>query len=160
MDDEEIIPPKMLGELSLLFMQHNALRNSKELQLQIIEWAKKLLTESRKEWSDMHTTLLDAVIQTDRKNEARRKSKERDKKYAPFREYFKKIQQEKYLRVLHSGGKLTANGFVEWFLKNKAQNIEIPYVKQNQNNKLRQLAQQNNREFKKLLHAKANFSLL
>lgn len=44
MDDEEIIPPKMLGELSLLFMQHNALRNSKELQLQIIEWAKKLLT--------------------------------------------------------------------------------------------------------------------
>ena len=108
----------------------------------------------------MHTTLLDAVIQTDRKNEARRKSKERDKKYAPFREYFKKIQQEKYLRVLHSGGKLTANGFVEWFLKNKAQNIEIPYVKQNQKNKLRQLAHQNNREFKKLLHAKANFSLL
>lgn len=43
MDDEEIIPPKMLGELSLLFMQHKALRNSKELQLQIIEWAKKLL---------------------------------------------------------------------------------------------------------------------
>ena len=46
-------------------------------------------------------------------------------------------------------GKLTANGFVEWFLKNKAQNIEIPYIKQNQKNKLRQLAQQNNREFKK-----------
>ena len=57
-------------------------------------------------------------------------------------------------------GKLTANGFVEWFLKNKAQNIEIPYVKQNQKNKLRQLAQQNNREFKKLLQAKADFSLL
>ncbi len=70
MDDEEIIPPKMLGELSLLFMQQNALRNSKDLQLQIIEWAKKLLAESRKEWSDMHNTLLDAVIQTDRKNEA------------------------------------------------------------------------------------------
>lgn len=160
MDDEEIIPPKMLGELSLLFMQQNALHNSKDLQLQIIEWAKKLLAESRKEWSDMHTTLLDAVIQTDRRTEARRKCKERDKKYAPFREYFKKIQQEKYLRVLHSDGKLTANGFVEWFLKNKAQNIEIPYVKQNQKNKLRQLAQQNNREFKKLLQAKANFSLL
>lgn len=44
MDDEEIIPPKMLGELSLLFMQQNALRNSKDLQPQIIEWAKKLLT--------------------------------------------------------------------------------------------------------------------
>lgn len=149
MDDEEIIPPQMLGELKLLFIQHEALRNSKDLQLQIIEWAKKLLTESRKEWSDMHTTLLDAVIQTDRRAEAQRKSKERDKKYASFREYFKKLQQEKYLLAQSSGGKLTANGFVEWFLKNKAQNIEIPYVKQNQKNKLRQLAQQNNREFKK-----------
>ena len=75
MDDEEIIPPKMLREFSLLFIQHNALRNSKGLQLQIIEWVKKLLAESRKEWSDMHTTLLDAVIQTDRKNEARKKAK-------------------------------------------------------------------------------------
>ncbi|HBO50155.1 MAG TPA: hypothetical protein DD619_05180 [Alphaproteobacteria bacterium] len=149
MDDEEIIPPQMLGELKLLFIQHKALRNSKELQLQIIEWAKRLLVESRKEWSDMHTSLLDAVIQTDRRAEAQRKSKERDKKYAPFREYFKKLQQEKYLLAQNSGGKLTANGFVEWFLKNKAQNIEIPYVKQNQKNKLRQLAQQNNREFKK-----------
>ena len=149
MNDEEIIPPQMLGELNLLFIQHKALRNSKELQLQIIEWAKRLLAESRKEWSDIHTTLLDAVIQTDIRAEAQKRSKERDKKYAPFREYFKKMQQEKYLRVLHSGGKLTANGFVEWFLKNKAQDIEIPYVKQNQKNKLRQLAQQNNREFKK-----------
>lgn len=43
MDDEEIIPPQMLKELNLLFIQHKALRNSKELQLQIIAWAKKLL---------------------------------------------------------------------------------------------------------------------
>ena len=33
--------------------------------------------------------------------------------------------------------------------------IPIPYVEQNQKNKLRQLAQANNREFKKLLHDKA-----
>ena len=157
MNDEEIIPTQMLRELNLLFIQHEALRNNKELQLQIIAWAKRLLTESRKEWSDMHTTLLDAVIKTDRRAEAQRRSKERDKKYAPFREYFKKIQQEKYLQTSQNGGKLTANGFVEWFLKNKAQTIEIPYVKQNQKNKLRQLAQQNNREFKKLLPAKADF---
>lgn len=149
MDDEEIIPPQMLRELNLLFIQHKALHNSKELQLQIIEWAKRLLAESRKEWNGMHTTLLDAVIQTDRRAEAQRRSKERDKKYAPFREYFKKLQQEKYLLAQHNGNKLTANGYVEWFLKNKAQDVEIPYVKQNQKNKLRQLAQQNNREFKK-----------
>lgn len=49
------------------------------------------------------------------------------------------------------GSKLTANSFVEWFLRNKSQDIEIPYVKQNQKNKLRQLAQQNNREFRKTL---------
>ena len=53
---------------------------------------------------------------------------------------------------------LTANSFVEWFLKNKPQHIEIPYIKQNQKNKLKQLAQANNREFKKLLHAKVLFS--
>lgn len=48
-----------------------------------------------------------------------------------------------------------ANSFVDWFLVNKANEVHIPYVKQNQKNKLRQLAQQNNREFKKLLHDKA-----
>ena len=40
---------------------------------------------------------------------------------------------------------------VEWFLENKADKIQIPYVEQNQKNKLRQLAQQNNRAFKKIL---------
>ena len=33
--------------------------------------------------------------------------------------------------------------------------MQIPYVEQNQKNKLRQLTQQNNREFKKLLYDKA-----
>lgn len=62
--------------------------------------------------------------------------------------------KDKIQRALQSGSKLTANSFVDWFLENKT-NIQIPYVKQNQKNKLRQLAQQNNREFKKLLHDKA-----
>jgi hypothetical protein len=51
--------------------------------------------------------------------------------------------------------KFNENSFVEWFLENKVNEMQIPYVKQNQKNKLRQLAQQNNREFKKLLHDKA-----
>ena len=36
-------------------------------------------------------------------------------------------------------------------LNSEIEKIQIPYVKQNQKNKLQQLAQQNNREFKKLL---------
>lgn len=76
-------------------------------------------------------------------------------KYAPFREYLKKVQREHFDIALQNGYKLTANSFVEWFLANKANEMQIPYVEQNQKNKLRQLAQQNNREFKKLLHDKA-----
>lgn len=62
--------------------------------------------------------------------------------------------KDKIQRALQSGSKLTANSFVDCFLENKT-NIQIPYVEQNQKNKLSQLAQQNNREFKKLLHDKA-----
>ncbi len=62
--------------------------------------------------------------------------------------------KDKIQRALQSGSKLTANSFVDWFLENKT-DIQIPYVEQNQKHKLRQLAQQNNREFKKLLHDKA-----
>ena len=62
--------------------------------------------------------------------------------------------KDKIQRALQSGSELTANSFVDWFLENKT-NIQIPYVEQNQKNKLSQLAQQNNREFKKLLHDKA-----
>ena len=40
---------------------------------------------------------------------------------------------------------------------NKSQETPIPYVKQNQKNKLRQLAQKNNREFKKLLPGKSQY---
>lgn len=68
-----------------------------------------------------------------------------------FREKFAEIQKEKYKEAIQVGIKLTASCFVEWFLENKAKEMQIPYVEQNQKNKLRQLAQQNNREFKKLL---------
>ncbi len=51
---------------------------------------------------------------------------------------------------IQNGYQLTANRFVTWFLINKALELEVPYTKQNQKNKLIQLAQANNREFKKL----------
>ena len=47
------------------------------------------------------------------------------------------------------GKKLTANGFVLWFIKTKATKISIPYRQSNWESKLNQLAQANNREFKK-----------
>ena len=91
-----------------------------------------------------------AVIKTHHREKGHKGAIVRDKKYAEFREKFAEIQREKYKEMLQIGIKLTANSFVEWFLANKT-NIQIPYVEQNQKNKLRQLAQQNNREFKKLL---------
>ena len=113
-----------------------------------------MLTEAREEWSELHNDTIESVIKCHKSSEAKRKSEIKDQKYAPFREYFKQIQQEKYEFALQNGSKLTANSFVDWFLENKT-DIQIPYVEQNQKNKLRQLAQQNNREFKKLLHDKA-----
>lgn len=50
---------------------------------------------------------------------------------------------------MKSGKKLTAHSFVIWFLENKAGEMAIPYRQNNRNNKLNQLAQANNREFKK-----------
>lgn len=50
---------------------------------------------------------------------------------------------------------MTANGFVTWFLENTPKNIEIPYSKNNLKSKLIQLAQANNREFKKAFVSKS-----
>ena len=113
-----------------------------------------MLLEAREEWGELHSDTIEAVIKCHTSSEAKRKSEIKDQKYAPFREYFKQIQQEKYEFALQNGSKLTANSFVDCFLENKT-DIQIPYVEQNQKHKLRQLAQQNNREFKKLLHDKA-----
>ena len=79
-----------------------------------------------------------------------------DKKFAPFREYFKKIQRQRFNKYMKLGKKLTANGFVLWFLKAKATKISIPYRQSNWESKLNQLAQANNRGFKKLLNDKVD----
>lgn len=44
---------------------------------------------------------------------------------------------------------LTANAFVKSYLRKKVKEIDIPYKSSNAENKLYQLAQANNREFKK-----------
>ena len=154
MDFKEAIPITALRKFDVMCLHSPKLRQDRELQQQILNWAVDMLLEAREEWGELHNDTIESVIKCHTSSEAKRKSEIKDQKYAPFREYFKQIQQEKYEFALQNGSKLTANSFVDWFLGNKT-DIQIPYVEQNQKHKLRQLAQQNNREFKKLLHDKA-----
>ena len=92
-----------------------------------------------------------AVITEDRKSQAKKRGKARDNKYAPFRKYFKNLQQQKFIEFKNAGLVLKASEFLYWFLENKTEEIVIPYKKSNQYYKLIGLAQDNNREFKKYL---------
>lgn len=155
MDYKEIIPIKALRKFDAMCLHNANLHQNQELQMQILSWVADMITEAREEWGKLHNDTIESVIECHTRSEAKRKSDIKDKRYAPFREYFKQVQKEQFDIALHNGYKLTANSFVEWFLANKANEMQIPYVEQNQKNKLRQLAQQNNCEFKKLLHDKA-----
>ena len=150
MDYKEFLPPRALRKFDAICLHNPKLQQDKALQQQILNWAADMLTEAREEWGALQTTTIDAVIKIHHKEKAHKGAVVRDKKYAKFRENFTKIQKEKYELAMQNDSKLTANSFVDWFLENKT-DIQIPYVEQNQKNKLRQLAQQNNREFKKLL---------
>ena len=150
MDFKEVIPITALRKFDAMCLHNHKLQQDKALQQQILNWAANMLTEAREDWGALHATTIDAVIKTHHKEKAHKGAVVRDKKYAEFRENFTKIQKEKYELAMQNGSKLTANSFVDCFLENKT-DIQIPYVEQNQKNKLRQLAQSNNREFKKLL---------
>lgn len=155
MDFKEVIPITALRKFDAICLHNEYLQQDREFQQQILSWAADMLKEARAEWSERRNDTIESIIECHTRSEAKRKSDIKDQKYAPFREYLKKVQREQFDIALQNGCKLTANSFVEWFLANKANEIQIPYVEQNQKNKLRQLAQQNNREFKKLLHDKA-----
>ena len=147
--EEEFIPLKSERQLAKLFRIIPIFRKNKELQKTITDWAKEMLTEARAEWCAMRAITIESVIKTDRKQQATNRGTRRDEKYVPFREYFKNLQRQRYISYKNAGQKMTANGFVRWFLENPPQDIKIPYCKENQKNKLIQLAQANNREFKK-----------
>ncbi len=153
MDYKEIIPFKALRKFNAICLHNEHLHENKALQQQILDCMADMLIKSREEWEKLRNDTIKSVIKDYTSSEAKRKFEIKDQKYAPFREYFKQIQQERYEFALLNGSKLTANSFVDWFLENKT-DIQIPYIEQNQKNKLRQLAQANNREFKKLLHDK------
>ena len=143
-DEEAIIPLEAERKLSYLLRQHQ------ELQPKILAWAKDLLTEERKAWGEMRENSVDVLCQMERKEEAIKRGKARDKRYAPFREYFKNLQQQKFCDYQKQGKKLSANGFVKWFLEHQPIGIEIPYRRSNLTSKLIQLAQANAKEFKRL----------
>ena len=136
-------------KLNMLIMHNEALAKDKSLQEKIIAWGLDMLEEARTDWSDLHNTVLDAVITCDRKQEAKRKALIKDEKYAPFREYFKNLQYKKFISYQKQGKNLSASAFVRYFLKSKAHVVDIPYKNSNWEIKLNQLAQANNREFKK-----------
>ena len=149
MDFKEVIPNKALRKFDEMCLHNEYLHKNKELQQQILSWAADMLKEAREKWGALHATTIEAVVVEDRKAQAKKRGKARDNKYAPFREYFKNLQQRRFNEYQKAGQRLSANRFVEWFLENTAENIEIPYRQSNLKNKLIQLAQANNREFKK-----------
>ena len=150
MDFKEIIPIIDLRKFDAMCLHNLKLQQDKALQQQIlINWAADMLLEAREEWGELHATTIDAVVQEDRKAQAKKRGKARDNRYAPFREYFRKVQKEKFMEYKKAGQKLTANRYVEWFLENLSENIKIPYRESNLKNKLVQLAQINNRKLKK-----------
>ena len=149
MNYKEIIHFRALRKFDEMCLHNKCLHQNKELQQQLLSWAAELLEEARKDWSDIHATTFEAIVAEDRKEQAQKRGKARDNKYAPFREYFKQVQRKKFIEYKKAGQKLTANRYVEWFLENLSENVVIPYRESNIKNKLIQLAQQNNLELKK-----------
>ncbi len=69
-------------------------------------------------------------------------------------EIISQVQREKFDEALKAGNKLTANGFAHWFLKNRENDMKIPYEEGNKLHKLIRLAEANNREFKTPIECK------
>ena len=124
--EEEIIPGKFLRRLNALFLHNETLRQDRDLQDEIVAWAKGLMSECHKEWCEMRATTIDTITYFDRKEKARKARQYRDIKYAPFREHFKKAQYEKFLQYKKEGKNLSANAFVNWYLCQESPNMLIP----------------------------------
>ena len=125
------------------------------MQSQVTNWIILSITDERQHWQKSRKESVEVLCKINRSQEAQKRAKSRDKKYAPFREYFKKVQQKHFLKYQKAGKMMSANSFVYWFLQHKEKEIEIPYQKSNLQNKLYQLARLNNREFKKTFECKS-----
>ena len=146
-----VIEVDKLRLLDFILRKFNQNQDIKSLQSQITNWIILTITDEIRHWQDSRKESVEALCKINRSQEAQKRAQSRDKKYAPFREYFKKIQRQRFNKYMKLDKKMTANGFVLWFIKNKAAKISIPYRQSNWQSKLNQLAQANNREFKKAL---------
>ena len=144
-----VVEADKLRKLDFVFHTFSQKPDTKVLQQQITNWMILTITDERKHWQKSRNTSVEILCKINRSQEAQKRAQSRDKKYAPFREYFKKIQRQRFVKYMKLGQKMTANSFVLWFLKTKAAKISIPYSQINLESKLNQLAQANNREFKK-----------
>ena len=154
--DTVILSNRHLRLLDNVFRKQHSLCDLSELQTQIIQWAEMVLAEEREEWAKSRTDIIDIWWTIERKTEARKRATIKNKRYEPFKKAFKLLQKEQFSKYQKAGRILSANAFVIWFLQNKADTMNIPYIKSNQTNQLIKLAQINNREFKKLLNAEAD----
>ncbi len=81
-----------------ILQNHKAKINFSQLQAQIMNLINIILYKNREQWSEMRKNSISVLCKYERKNCARKARKLRDEKYAPFREYFKKIQYEKFMQ--------------------------------------------------------------
>jgi transcriptional regulator with XRE-family HTH domain len=159
--EELLVDNSMLLDRKENMLLHNilALVNLPEdqeiLQCRILNWLAIVLYNRRQEWQEYRRDFSEILYALYRKQDAAQRGKIRDKKYAPFRTYFSNLQKQQFEEMQKQGKKLSANAFVCWFLSHIPDDIEIPYCKTNQKNKLIQLAQANNRELKKAFACKS-----
>ena len=149
-DDNYILSNRHIRLLDIIFKQNYKQCSPSDFEKLVLNWASTVLSDEREEWEQNRAESAHVLYRLEKKSDANKRAKCRDNKYASFREHFKEVQKNKFLEFRKAGKQLKANYFASWFLANEAQDIDIPYVEANKINKLTQLAQANNREFKKL----------
>ena len=142
-----VIEIDKLRLLDFILRKFNQMQDTKALQSQITNWIILTITDEIKHWQDSRKESVEVLCKINRSQEAQKRAQ-----FAPFREYFKKIQYQQFLINQKQGKKLTSCQFVRWFMDNMPQDIKIPYTKNNRINKLTQLAIINNREFLAITH--------
>ena len=115
-----VIEIDKLRKLDFIFRQFNQTQDTKALQSQITNWIILTITDERQHWQKSRKESVEVLCKINRSQEAQKRAQSRDKKFAPFREYFKKIQRQRFNKYMKLGKKLTANGFVLWFIKNQS----------------------------------------
>ena len=93
-----------------ILQNHRPETNFSQLQKQIMNLINIILYKNREQWSEIRKDSIESLCKCERKNCARKARKLRDEKYAPFREYFKKIQYEKFMQYHQAGKTLSALG--------------------------------------------------